>query len=392
MTLNKITYEIAATTIGIHALERRRNDGHSLLDKEGLVPIWMGEDIVTPRSYNDWDAAKSDLKTLQRNIEGLAPGERRTFLEGMVHSLLLAVRLFAGGSPTFDQKVTGLVGAPRGHEDADLIAASHDRINDLLTRMGVTGGSLRDRVRNWEIGCAIPDSDIPKVLTTLMAEAKRRTNEMIMDTADFEMSVNPVRDVPYLAKCIFDDRRMDLNMDILHSRASLKHLVCHNIFPGHATHTLYTHAEVTAGRSTCDALLVSANAITGCIQEGIADQGIHLIDWVENCEDELAEELRDLRAAAQTFATWSYMAEGQSAERTIKYLSEIGLGQDVWVRGCLRAAAHPFKGPFAASFWTGNETVRRMRKRVSESSRETFIRFLYGRAHSPQSLEMFQAS
>jgi len=59
------------------------------------------------------------------------------------------------------------------------------------------------------------------------------------------------------------------------------------------------------------------------------------------------------------------------------------------VRGRLRTAAHPVKGPFIASYWAGSEAVRRLRERVSDAQRPDFLRALYGRAHSPQSLEMF---
>lgn len=390
LKLSKISYDLTAVTIGIHALERQRNDGNSLLDAEGLVPIYTGEDLVTRRRYSDWESAKRDLIQLQTALEKSAPDDRRTFLRGMIDSLLLAVRLFSGGSPTYEQKVVGLVGAGRGHEDAGMIAGCRDRIDQLLTRMGFTRGTLADRVRSWEELRSIDDAKLPGVVDELMAEAKRRTDNMIFDTGDFQMEICPVRDVPFPAKCDFAERRMDLNVDPLLSRSSLKHLICHNIFPGHATHVLYAHAEVAAGRSTSDALLVSANALTGCVQEGIGDQGIYLVEWLEDEDDLLAAELRGLRTACQTSATWAYMAEGQPAEQTVKYLRDTALGQDAWVRGCLRTAAHPFKGPFAASFWSGNEVVRRVREHVPDASKPDFIRYLYGRAHSPQSLAMYQ--
>ncbi|MGR3801968.1 hypothetical protein [Marinibacterium profundimaris] len=392
MKLSKITYDLTAATMGIHELERQRNDGNSLLDNEGLVPIYTGGDLVTPRRYDDWDAARRDLDRLEAGLAGLAPGERRTFLEGMIRSLKLAIRLFSGGSPTYEQKVIGLVGATRGHEDAGMIEASRDRIDRLLTRMGFCRGKLSDRVRSWEEQRAIPEHRLDAAIAELMREAKQRTAQMIFDTGDFEMVIRPVRDVPYPARCGFAERRVDLNVDMLFSRAALKHIICHNIFPGHATQVLYAHAEVAAGRSTYDALLVSANAVTGCVQEGIGDQGIYLIDWMEDEDDELAAELRNLRSAAQTSATWAYMAEGQPAEQTMNYLRETALGQEAWARGRLRSAAHPFKGPFAASFWAGNEAVRRVRERVSNANRPEFLRFLFGRAHSPQSLEMFSTN
>jgi hypothetical protein len=55
-------------------------------------------------------------------------------------------------------------------------------------------------------------------------------------------------------------------------------------------------------------------------------------------------------------------------------------------------AAHPFKGPFISSYWAGNESVRRVRERVTPEQWPDFLVQLFGRAQSPQSLQMFPAT
>jgi hypothetical protein len=185
---------------------------------------------------------------------------------------------------------------------------------------------------------------------------------------------------------------MDLNLDHSFSRAALKHLVCHEVFPGHATQLLYTRAEVVAGRSPADALLCTADAVTGCVQEGIGDQGARLIDWIEDADDEIHLILRGLRSAVQTTAAWRLMAEGEPMEGVADYLRTAAFGQPAWVAGRLRMAAHPFRGPFIASYWAGDESVRRVRERVDEASRPAFLAYLYGQVQSPQSLEMFDTA
>ena len=184
---------------------------------------------------------------------------------------------------------------------------------------------------------------------------------------------------------------MDLNTDLSFTRAALKHLVCHEVFPGHSTQLISTRAEVDAGRATADALLITANAITGCVQEGIGDQGVQLIDWIEDDDDQIHLELRRLRSAAQTTAAWVYMVEGKPAEEVMRYLREVAMGQEAWARGRLRMAAHPFRGPFIASYWAGNEAVRTVRERIRPEQKAEFVTALYSRAHSPRSLDMFPA-
>ncbi|SHI51082.1 hypothetical protein [Wenxinia saemankumensis] len=391
MSLADTGRRMTAITMGIDHFERSRNDGRSLLDGEGLVPIYMGADIVAPNDYNSWDEVQSDLEALSKEIDGLPKGERKVFFEGMLISLKLAVRLFSGGSPTFEEKVVDLVGAPRGKVDPAIIETARDNLDRLLAGSGFTRGSLHDRVIAWEEDRAIDAERLEAVFTELMDEARQRTNEMIFDTGDYTMQLHPVSDVPYTARCNFNEGQMDLNTDLSFTRAALKHLVCHEVFPGHSTQLISTRAEVDAGRATADALLITANAITGCVQEGIGDQGVQLIDWIEDDDDQIHLELRRLRSAAQTTAAWVYMVEGKPAEEVMRYLREVAMGQEAWARGRLRMAAHPFRGPFIASYWAGNEAVRTVRERIRPAQKADFLKALYGRAQSPRSLDMFPA-
>jgi hypothetical protein len=249
---------------------------------------------------------------------------------------------------------------------------------------------LKARVDAWEDARAVAPDAIEAVFRELMARAKARTDDRIYDTGDYDMVLNPLRGIPFTARCGFDKRRMDLNVDLRFTRAALKHLVCHEVFPGHATQLLYTHAEAAAGRTDLDALLCTANAVTGCVQEGIGDQGVELIDWIEDDDDAIHSVLRTLKSAVQTDAAWRLMAEDVPEAQVADYMRTVGCGQEAWVQGRLRMARHPFRGPFIASYSAGNDSVRRVRERVADKDRAAFHHHLYSRVHSPESLEMFE--
>ena len=135
--------------------------------------------------------------------------------------------------------------------------------------------------------------------------------------------------------------------------------------------------------------MITTDAITGCVQEGIGDQGAHLIDFIEDADDEIHVELRRVRSAAQTSAAWMLMVEGMPRDDVADYLRDVAMGQEAWVQGRLRMAAHPVRGPFISSYWAGNESVRRVRERLSKEQWPVFLDALYSNANSPQSLEMF---
>ena len=382
--------DLIAVTMGIDGFERRRNRQDGLLDAEGLVPIYLGRDLFPAQAYEQWWDVEDDLNRLQARLPELISEPRRVFAADMILSLKIAVRLFAGASPSFEVKVRDLVGAPRGPVDPGVIEGISSKIDALLRRRGFLRGSLAERIGAWEGSRFIEPAAIEPTVRAFMTEARRRTATMIFDCGDFDMSLNPVRDVPYTARCSFADGKMDLNVDNGFTRAALKHLVAHEVFPGHATQLLYTRARVEQGSTEPEALLCTANSVLGCVQEGIGDEGVELIDWFEDDDDLIHAELRRLRSAAQTSAAWYLMADGWEADRVAAYLRDTGAGQEVWVQGRLRMAAHPFRGPFIASYWAGAVAVRQVRERVPAAARAEFIEYLYSHAHSPRSLELFQ--
>lgn len=385
----EIGRELTSITMGIDALERRMPTEGSLLGGEGLVPIYLGDGLVETRHYDDRDSIRADLARLDQEVSALPAGPRRIFLQGMIKSVRVAVKMLSGANPSFEEKVTDLVGAPTGREDAALIEDARAKVDALLRKAGFIRGSLAERVQAWEEARAVPADKVETVFRDLMVEAKARTDAMIFDTGDYDMVLNPVRGMFYTARCSFNDGKMDLNFDLSFTRAALKHLVCHEVYPGHSTQLLSTKAAFDAGKAPADALLITTDAITGCVQEGIGDQGVHLIDFIEDEDDEIHMELRRVRSAAQTSAAWMLMVEGLLREDVANYLRSTAMGQEAWVQGRMRMAAHPFRGPFISSYWAGNESVRRVRERVTKEQWPVFLEALYCHANSPQSLEMF---
>jgi len=385
----EIGRELTAVTTGIDAYERAQPEGSTPMGGDGLVPIYLGKGVIAPKSYDGTQAMAADLDTLDAAVAKLAAGPRQVFLQGMLRSLHIVVDMLAGANPSFEDKVTRLVGAPAGREDPELIEGARAKVDTLLAKAGFTTGSLGDRVQAWETARAIPTEKIEPVFRELMAEAKARTDRLIFDTGDYDMVLNPVRGMFYTARCSFDQGKMDLNFDLSFTRAALKHLVCHEVYPGHSTQLLSTKAAFDAGTAPADALLITTDAITGCVQEGIGDQGAHFIDFIEDDDDLIHVELRRVRSAAQTSAAWMLMAEGVEREEVANYLRTVAMGQEAWVQGRLRMAAHPFRGPFISSYWAGNESVRRVRERLTKEQWPSFLEALYGHANSPESLEMF---
>lgn len=379
---------LTALAIGIDQLERRLSKGRGTLDSEGLVPIYLGSDLVQPAEYSSWEEAHEWLEGLEQEARSYPAGPRQRFLLDMIDSLRAAVQLFSGQELSFAEKLKRLVGVPAEPIEPERLEALQSELDSLLSGLGYRQGTLAERAARWEEERFVESDQLEPLFQRFMAEAQRRTDERVFPTGDYSMRLNLVQDVPYSARCNFEQGQMDLNADLRFTPSGLKHLVCHEVFPGHSTQLLYTLEAARRGESTPDVLLCTANTVVGAIQEGIGDQGIHLIDWIETPDDAIYLTLRRLRTAAATSAAWYQMAEGWPLEKVRGFLQETAFPQETWLEGRLRFAAHPFRGPFIASYWFGDEAVREARERAGKRQAE-FVRFLYGTMNSVESMRMW---
>lgn len=381
--------ELTALAVGMDRLERRLSGGEGALDSEGLVPIYLGDGLVSPVELTAWGEAFERLDDLEDKVQTRPDGPRYQFLLDMIDSLRAAAQLFSGQELEFAEKLERLVGVPAQPVAPERLEAMQAELDGLLSKSGYAQGSLAERVSRWEEERFVEPERLEAIFESLMAEAQRRADERVFPTGDYHMRLNLVRGVPYSARCSFNQGQMDLNADLRFTPSGLKHLVCHEVFPGHSTQLLYTLERAKKGKSTLDVLLCTANTVVGAIQEGIGDQGIHLIDWLETDDDRIHMALRSLRSAAATSAAWYQMGEGWPLEKVRSFLQRTAFPQEVWLEGRLRFAAHPFRGPFIASYWYGDEAVREVRERAGEGRRQEFVEFLYGQMNSTQSLRMW---
>src|SRR5690606_4371680 len=152
ITMNsfEIGRDLTSITMGIDAFERRQPADRSLLGGEGLVPIYLGKDSIAPRDYNDVETMKADLDKLASEASALPAGPRKVFLKGMIRPERTATKRLAGASPSFEEKVTQLVGAPAGREDEAVIEDARSKLDAVLKRSGFVNGTLAERVADWE--------------------------------------------------------------------------------------------------------------------------------------------------------------------------------------------------------------------------------------------------
>ena len=378
----KTGYTITAIAAGMDDLERRLQKGRGDLDTEGLIPIYLGKGLIEACRYEGWDDAKADLDSISADIQSCPLPSRKNTLEALVRSLRAAMDIFQGIPLSFADKLERLVGVPARVADEDVIQGLRDEIDQALTRMKIPGKTLPERLSAWQNQRFLPVESLESVYEELQEEAVRRTAATVFDVGEFRMKL-VLRPGTYSAgRCSFATATMEINTDLGCTRAAMKHLVTHENFPGHATQLLYTLDAYKKGIATADVLLCTLNGVPGVIQEGIGDQATDIIDWVEDDDDVVQIALRRLRIATATSAAYRLMQEGEEESKLVDYVRERGFALDPYVDGRIRQAKHPYRGPFNASYYFGNQAVREQRLRTPRENYGDFIAFLYGNIHS----------
>ena len=388
MNNSELGYEITAIAAGINTFEQVINKGQGIIEDEGLIPLYLGSNLIEEKIYTSWDQVREEVENIGLIVEKTSESPRKMFLTQLVESLRMAVLLFSGGDTSYTEKLERLVGVPAEPISDDFIAGLAEKLENRFSKTQFTKGTLKEKILAWEQGNSIDPENLETIFNQLMDKAQERTDRMVVPTDGYTMKLNPVKNVIYTARCKFQEGKMDLNVGNSFSRSALKHLVAHECFPGHSTQNIYTLKSFKNGTSPADVLLCSLNGVTGVMQEGIGDQGVELIDWIEDVNDEIQAILRRYRSAIATSASWKLNIEHASTEDMRTYLTDVGVMQEARVNGRLGMASHLFRAPFIASYFYGNEIVKRVREAASSdpAAYKKFINDLYGNMHSPESL------
>jgi hypothetical protein len=220
-------------------------------------------------------------------------------------------------------------------------------------------------------------------LAQYLAEARRWVErELFPLPDDFQFRVVGETGVPYNAYCGYVEREIRINLDLPFTREDLKHLACHEAYPGHSTQIMRHEQLVAKEQMTEDGLLVVTDTPTTTLFEGIGEVGLTLLAWDRSAEEQINRRIVRLRHAVAAWAAYLF-ATGKRDQ-----------GMDLLLHyGDARAARVwkelidlPIRCPFVYAYFYGDQTVQRAL--LAAQDRRAFLHHLYGLNHSPASLVM----
>lgn len=391
----KLGGELAAITAGLDLLYRSRNRNAGILDAEGLIPVAVAD--VEPQGFESYEEAEAALLSLRNRLGQAESALRRDWLDEMSDSLLALIATFRGDAISFAERLRRQIRVETRDIPEDIIAGYHRGIREALDELGFRSGSLLEDFSRWEADARIPEDKVLDVLAEFQRQARTRCGTLATalkaDWIDGEW-IQPVgqRDVPYSAYCDFPGRQVLLNVGFPYTAFSLKHLAVHEAFPGHLVHLKLRERRVAEGRMPLDAAQVVTSSASSALFEGIADNGLLFLDWVETPEDHLGHHLQRLRSALRCRAAWRVLGEGRPLEEVVPDIAAASLQSPEVTRSRLAFLGHNLRSPFVYAYWCGEMAVDAVWSKTAPEDRADFWEYLYGNMHTPKTLTAYWRS
>ncbi|NOU99463.1 hypothetical protein [Paenibacillus planticolens] len=386
----KLSESYAQIVLGMDQLYRseKGDSKEASFDREGLVPINLTQEVARP--YSDWRQVTDDLHDLGRQYAGIVSETRRNYMQQQIGSLLGLVDWCSGLQIPFREKVRRFLYVNENPVSVSERNHLHRKLDAALADNGYKG-TLSEKVSAWLMARHVPNGEVESVLKELLAAGKERVVQtMFPQIEDVEVAPVLVYGVPYNAYCDYVNGKMNLNGSLSYTYEGLKHLVTHECYPGHTTHIRVRELGVQAGELPLDAALVITNTASSSVFEGIADNGIHFIDWAATKDDLCYKIYQQIRSIAGLNAAHMIHCENKPLEDVRDFLKQFAFGDDDWIATRLRFITHTLRAPFIYSYWRGQEAVADIYNRVSPTERSRFYQFLYTNMLSADTVKQFE--
>lgn len=384
----KLGQDLAEITAGVDQLYRARQRGAGFLDAEGLIPVAVAD--VAPRSFADYAQAREALSRLSQRLPAEAETPlRHDYIAEMIDSLVALIDTFEGKPISFAERLRRQIRVDTALIGDDILDGYRTTIRDGLDELGYRDGDLASDLGRWETDCIVPRDAVLATLGELLESARERTARTMYDFSGEWIEPVGVTDKPFSAYCDYPGRKVLLNLDFPYTTYALKHLATHEAFPGHLVHLGLRESYVGSGVMPLDGAQVVTSSASSALFEGIADNGMAFLDWLDTPGDQIAVSLQRLRSALRCNAAWMMHEEKRPLAEIVPLVARQGYQTQQTVTGRLAFLNHDLRAPFVYAYWCGDAAVEQVWCKVEKTERQRFWSYLYGDMHTPSTLAKY---
>ena len=380
-----LSVDVARATMGIDALYRRETGLSDLHD--GLVVLNMCD--VQPEPFESYPEAQARLSELAARAFALREPDRRLYYTQACTSLWSFCEWRQGKLPGIADQIGLFLHADPAPASQARLDGYNQRLYGLLGEAGYSG-DLKARIGAWEQRHLVPPDEVQGTMDEMMAEARERTGNILELPENDFYHCETVPSAPFNASSDYDNRRVVVNTAPILTTQKLKHLVCHEVYPGHFMQFTLRRVAWERGIGGLDGTLSVCNHSSSCTFEGIADCGAGFLDWDETLDDAINALISTIQSALATAASHALHTLKWEKGRVEAFLRDNAPGGgEGWVANRMGFISDPARAALIWSYWRGDEGVFPVWDRVPREGRAAFFEYIYNRLHTIQSLRLF---
>jgi hypothetical protein len=252
--------------------------------------------------------------------------------------------------------------------------------------MGYRSGDLANDVAAWETATAVAPENVIARLDAIQRQAQIRSRKLVFDIGEDWIEPKAVHDRPYAAYCDYPGRSLWLNLEFSYTEADLKHLATHEAFPGHLVHLARREHLVARGEMPLEGAQVVTNSASSALFEGIAENGIELLDWIDGPQDVAGIAIQRIRSALRCNAAWMVFEDGLTIEEAAQATAPGAFQTLETTQRRLAFLSHELRAPFLFAYWSGDEAVQKFIRKNTARGKSFLVHELFDKMHTPTTL------
>lgn len=335
----------------------------------------------------DWDEIGRAIERVEPTLDGL-PQHRAAYLRDCLAAYALMVREGQGDDIPYAERVATYLQVP-GERVADAVIEALERdLRTLLVDVGYPD-DLSVGIPQWREDKALRRDELVKEAQSLLRRAREETGRRVSPLPkEHTVALSFPNNYPSRGHsdyyCDYQGR-VFLNGDIGWEMASLKHYVCHEVFPGHQAFSALREQQYRAGALPVEGTVYFANTPMTPIVEGICEVGQEMVGMLETVDDHIFDSYNRLAFAVGTNLAFDCNADGMDQETAVAQLMNAGHVSRVLAEIRYHFWTNPLWCTSFPHYWYGREFVRESYERMKEHL-PTFYEMVYKQPHSVRSL------
>ncbi|MBM4456373.1 MAG: hypothetical protein FJ011_01200 [Chloroflexi bacterium] len=361
----------------------------SVGQRTGVEPLLSTEtyDYGFPAPAWDWEEIGRQIEELRPAISSF-PAARAGFLADLTTSFEMMAREGQGDRVPYAERVVAYLQVPGERVPQATIAALAEDLRGLLVAEGYAD-DLAIALPQWIERRSIRGEALQTLAEELMEQARTTTNERIMPLpAEHRVELSFPKNFPFNGYSAYKrDYRgtVELNGDIGWHIPALKHLVCHEAFPGHQTFSALRELRYRQGLIPVEGTLYFSNTPITPIVEGAAEIGQELLGMVKTADDRLFDVYNRYQSACATNLAFDCNADGKDQETAVREymaLTHVPRGQ---AERRYRFWSHPLWQTGFPHYWYGREFMQECYQRMAADV-PRFVEMIYTEPHTVRTL------